>query len=250
MGFSQLRLEDINLFNYIKYEVLGFSFIERLENQPLVYNTQLGMYLPSYSGLEPSPVSNGRGWVLFDEISGSVDVSQEQVSRVSVVGASSYDVNYLLGGIKNPNTIPTSVSYYWNYVSVIDGWPGTTPPPLPIVSVDMTGGGRTGYQLGGGYLSNRTVSLHIFATGNGERDDLTETLFSSLYNRSIPMKDYRQGDYLDYDGFYDANFTGTILNSKRLFFENVSYRVINLPLDWADLNQYRSIITFDMISYM
>ena len=187
---------------------------------------------------------------MFDELSGSVDISQEQTSRVSVTGASVYSVNYFLGGIKNPDTIPTSVSYYWNYISVIDGWPGTTPPSLPIVAVDMTGGGRTGYQLGGGYLSNRSVSLHIFATGNGERDDITETLFDSLYNCSIPLRDYRQGDYLDYDGLYDDSFTGSIIDNKRLFFENVSYRVLNLPLDWADLNQFRSIITFDMVSYM
>lgn len=250
MSLSRLRIEDITVYNYIKYEVLAKEFVERLQNQSITYNSSLDMYLPSYDGLEPSPVSRGRGWVLFDEVSGGIDSTQEQTSRVSVTGASTYEVNYILGGIKNPDTQPTAVSYDWNYVSVLDSWPGTDPPPLPIVAIDMDSGIRSGFQLGGGYKSERGLSIHIFATSNAERDDLTDTIFDNLFNHRIEVTDYSQGDYLDYNGLYDSTFTRPSLGTAKLYFEDVSYRNINLPGDWSDLNQHRSVISLNVTSYI
>lgn len=250
MSLSRLRIEDISIYNYIKYEILGLHFVEQLQNQTLEYNSSLGMYLPSYEDLEPSPVSKGRGWVLFDEVSDSIDISQEQSNRVVVSGATTYEVNYVLGAIRNPDTTPTSVSYYWNYVSVVDGWPGTNTPDLPIVAIDIESGSRDGFQLGGGYRSSRGVDIHVFATTNGERDDITDTLFDNLYNRRIPVIDYSQGDYLDHNGFYDNSFAAPQLGTAHIYFDNVQYRTVNNPSDWSDLNQYRSVISLTAVSFI
>jgi len=159
-------------------------------------------------------------------------------------------VNYILGAIRNPDTPPSSVSYYWNYVSVVDGWPGINIPDLPIVAIDIESGNREGFQLGGGHKSVRGVDIHVFATGNGERDDITETLFDSLYNRRIPVIDYSQGDYLSHDGFYDSSFTSPSITSAHIYFENVKYRTVNNPSDWSDLNQYRSVISLNVVSFV
>lgn len=208
------------------------------------------MYIPSYEDMYPSPISKGRGLVLFDEVSDCVDTTQEQVTRVNVSGASSYQVNYVLGTIKNPDVAPTSIDYYWNYISVVDGWPGSDTPDLPVVAIDIESGNRDGFQLGGGHRSSRGVDIHVFATSNGERDDITETLFDNLYNRRIPVIDYSQGDYLDHNGFYDSTFTAPRLDTAHIYFENVQYRTINNPAEWSDLNQYRSVISFNAVSFV
>ena len=250
MSLSMIRLEDITLHNYIKYEVLGYDFIEQLANQTLTYDTELALYVPDMGNLEPAPNSLGRGWVPFDEISGTVDVSQEQVSRVSVVGPTSYDVNYGLCGIGSPNTVPSTVSYYWNYISVMKGWPGTDPPELPIVAIDIVRARKTGFQLGGGNLTTRFVEIHLFATNSSERADISEAIHDALYNKAIPIVDYSAGDYLDYDGLFDSTFSRQqVAGTSALMFDDVALRNINMPNDWSDLNKFRAVISFNMSYY-
>jgi len=250
MTLSRLRIEDISLFNFIKYNVLGYSFIEQLSSVSVSYNSSLDLYVPDYTDYIPSPGGSGRGWVPFDELAGAIDTTIEQTARVSVVGASSYRVNYLLGGIESAET-PTSVSFYWNYVSVIDGWPGVTPPTTPIVAIDIQGSKRAGFQLGSGFLQKRDVYIHIFATNSAERYDITEVIFNALYNKSIKLLDYSAGDYLDYDGFYNSSFTSTaVTGTSNLYFEDVSSRNVDFPGDWSDVNKYRSVISFTMFSYV
>jgi len=251
MGLSLLRIEDITIYNYIKYQVIGLEFVESLIDQPLTYNSQLDMYFPSYDNFEPSPVSKGRGWAVFDEVLGEIDTSSEQASRVTVPGTTSYDVNYILGGIKNPDAVPTTADFSWYYVSVIDGWPGIDPPPLPTVAVDITGTVRRGFQLGLGHLSSRRVNLHVFATNNAERDDIVEALFNGLFNKSTKLIDYSQGDYLDHNGFFDSSFTQpTLPASSKIHFDNVSSRTMNNIGEWSDLNKYRANVSFDAVTYI
>lgn len=251
MTLSKARLEAISLYNYLKYEVLGYSFIEQLSSQALTYDSDLGLYTPSVDGLTPAPNSVGRGWVPFDEVSGSIDVTAEQTSRVSVVGASTYSVNYALGGIENPDTVPTSVSYYWNYVAVVDGWPGSDPPELPIVAIDFSGYGKSGFQLGGGNKTMRSVDIHVFANDSAERSDITEAVYDSLFDRTLSITDYSLGDYLDYDGLYDSSFVKSSLSGvSTMYFDSVSVRNINMPNDWSNLNKFRSVISTTLVYYV
>lgn len=248
---GRTRLEDITLYNYLKYEVLGYHFIEHLEDVSLTYNSIYGLYLPDYSDYDPSPASAGRGWVPFDEVGGSIDTTLEQTTRVSVTGASTYTVNYLLGGIKNTNTVPTAASFYWNYVSVVEGWPGGDPPPLPIVAIDVLGYQQYGWQLGPGHRKARQVSAYIFAHNKAERDDITEVLYDALYNNATKLIDYSEGDYLVPDGTFNSSFTApSIVGTDRLLFDNVQARVLNITNDWSDLNKFRTSISFTMTSYV
>jgi hypothetical protein len=248
---GRTRLEDITLYNYLKYEVLGCYFIERLEDVSLTYSATHSLYLPDYSDYDPSPASVGRGWVPFDESGGSIDTAAEQTTRVSVTGASTYTVNYLLGGIQNPNTVPTAVSFYWNYVSVVEGWPGGNPPPIPIVAIDILGYQQAGWQLGSGHIKSRAVSAYIFAHNKAERDDITEVLYDALYNKAAKLIDYSTGDYLASDGTFNSSFAALpITGTGKLYFDNVQARVINIANDWSDLNKFRSSVSFTMTSYV
>lgn len=250
MPLSQYRIESINLYNYIKYEVLGLSFIEQYENEPLSYDSSTALYVPAYEDMSPSPISIGRGWTVFDEASGVIDTTAEQTSRVSVVGSSSYEIDYIRGGISSSVT-PSAVSFFYNYVSVLDGWPGTTPPELPIVAIDIVDQKRQGFQLGLGYTSLRGVDLHIFASTAAERDDLSEVLFDALYLKSIPLVDYTTGDYLSPNGKYDSSFSRVFLTkTPKMYFDSVVNKNVSIPTtDWSDLNRNRAIISFDAFVY-
>jgi len=250
MPISRSRLEDISVQNYIKFQVLGLEFVESYTNQELLYDSNTGLYRPSVEDLYPNPVSAGRGWVPFDESSSLIDMSSEQVTRVSVSGASTYQVNYVYGGIKDPDTVPSTVSYTYNYVSVVDGWPGDNMPDLPAVAVDILGQRRTGLQLGPGFISSRATDIHIFATTAAERDDLKELLFDALYNKSISVTDYSSGDYLTADGYYDPTFAPVdVSEGSRIFFEGLSEKNITAFSDWSELNRYRAVISLDIVVY-
>lgn len=252
MSVSDLRLEDISLFNYIKHEVLPVGFSEHIQGESLVYSSTYGGYVAETS-MVPSPTSLGRGWVLFDDtLVGSkyvVDTSSEQTDKVTVTGPSLYDIDYTNGVLKNCNATPTSVDYYWHYVSVLDSWPGTEPPELPIVSIDIEGSRKEGFQLGGGVKNIRDIIFHIFATSRQERDDLSETIYDAVYNKYISIKDFSDGGYLDYDGTYNNIIPGN-LNGASMYFYDIKHTNINVWSDFSDLNKYRSQIRCSYESFI
>ncbi len=252
MSASDLRLEDISLFNYIKHEVLPVKFSEQIQGEGLVYSSARSGYIADTS-MEPSPISNGRGWVLFDDnIVGTrviVDTSAEQTTKLTVVGPTTYTVDYKNGVIKDYDVEPTSVSYYWNYVSLLDAWPGTNPPELPIVTIDITSFKKEGFQLGGGVKNIRDVVFNIFATTKAERDDLSEAIYDSVYNKYIVINDFSSGGYLNYDGTYNG-VTPTNLNGATMYFYNIKHSNINVWSDFSDLNKYRSEVRCSYESFI
>lgn len=254
MTVSRLRLENTSLYNYLKYEVVARYFTEIQSSVSLVYDITLGAYVPSsVLELDPSPTSRGRGWVCFDDYTTSgvttVDVSKEQTTKVTVTGATHYTVDYLNGRIYDPNTTPTSVTYTWFYLSVLDAWPGATPPPLPVVSVDIDSTNKFGFQLGGGKKNTRVANLHIFATSKSERDDITDILQDELYNKQITVKDYSTGDYLNYNGTFNTGFNPIILDGH-IEVVSVEARNVNAWIDWSELNRYRSTIKLTFNTYI
>jgi hypothetical protein len=119
------------------------------------------------------------------------------------------------------------------------------------VAIDISGTTRAGFQLGGGFINERSAALHIFASNSAERSDLVEVLYDALYNKSIRIIDYSHGDYLDNDGFYNGSFIApTVQGVSSLYFDKINSRHINFPSDWSDVNKYRAVINFTMFSYV
>jgi len=251
---TQFRLENNSLYNYIKNQVLPIRFSEHISNESLEYDSSIGGYITN-SLMQPSPTSRGRGWVYFDDaiVNGTtvVNVGAEQSSKVSVVGASSYDIDYVNGAIKNPDTTPTSVSYYWNYVSVMMGWPGTTPPSLPLVSILVDYSEKSGFQLGPGVKNTRSVSFHVFATSPEERDDLLESIHDSIHDKTINILDFSDGDYLNYDGTFNTDLSLPLVAISSLYFISTTSRIIYVEDSWTDLNMYRGVVngTYESLVY-
>jgi hypothetical protein len=268
---SLVKMEDMSLQHWIKETLLPMKWIENVVNCPLVYNADKGRFEAQIIWL-PNFLGEGRGWVYFDPYGEDTicvnSVPQtEQTSRIKVynesgveITSSNYTINYLdgaiiaSGGTSTPEGVPTTVDFCQHYVSVIDGWPGTNPPDTPVVAVEMGAYQKDGYQLGPGRKSSRNVTIHIYATSSAERDDLTEFLYDAFYNRNLVVLDYREGEPLNYDGTYNSNWAGKILQLNNdddavFHFRKVRAEPISFRDEWSDLNQWRSKITFVAESY-
>ena len=303
---SSLRKEDLSLLYYVKDAVLA-EFVEQEEHVRLSYMSEISIEDPNccsmvyeaLSSMIPSPTDRGRGWCYFDYLDENrnrvfparycttVSGIPEQINRVFVyycttsgnttiynlIDNTEYIIDYIDGRIITSGTcqVPTHVSYYWNYVSVVDEWAAVEAADPPVVVIEMHGTDKTGYQLGGGKKSIRKVDLHIFATSPAERNDIVEVLYDGLFNRTCPLYDFPKGSVLDYDGTWNERktrprsdiysyFDITTLSGVigNLEFENVTARHVSLPLLMtrstdevmlSDLNAYRSKISFDLVSY-
>lgn len=245
-----LRIYDLSVINYLKYEVLPPAFTESVEGELLVpHATIAGSYVTN-STIEPSPVSPGRGWVPFDEavVGGNlvVDTTAEQAGQITVYGATTYKIDYPNGRIFDVDAVPTSVDYNWNYVSVIEGWPGSEPPPLPIVAVDMERALKSGYQLGGGSRDTVDGTVYVFATDEGEKRDITDVIYQSFFSRTIPIRNWHEGGYLDYDGTYADFSPAPVSGLSQAAFLNVEAALNISHADWSELNRHRSKISFTL----
>jgi hypothetical protein len=272
MTVTLARMEDMSLQHWIKDVVIPMKWVEVVEDAPLEYNADKQRFEAQIVWL-PNFLDEGRGWVFFDTTATGTCVLadlpvSEQSARVEVkneVGSaitpSLYEINYLDGAVELPGGatstaegVPTTVDFTQYYVSVIDGWPGTDPPELPLVAIEIKSYHKEGFQLGGGRRSVRNVAIDIFATSSAERDDLTEFLHDAIYQHHIPVFDFRDGEPLNYDGTFNSSWTAPLLvlnnNDDAIFyFRNVRVEHITGRQDWSDLNRWRSRLTFTMESY-
>jgi len=302
-----LRKEDLSLYYHIKHKAL-IDFIEIEDLAPLKElelqeacedNVKIYAALTEWCDHDPTlpkPTARGRGWVYLDEetvlsgtdcggttLSGYIEQScrvtvysgtQYEISldpEAYVIPSTEYIIDYLDGRIITSGTCsPTFVSYYWNYVSVVDEWAAIEAAAPPVIVIDLYGTDKTGYQLGGGRKVIRKVDIHIFASNPSERNDIVDTVIDSLYNKSCPLYDFPEGTILEFDGTWfkrkeDTNKLTSLFDRTtvadiigNLQFENTTSRNVSLPLVMtrdsnavmlSDLNAYRSKISFDLVSY-
>lgn len=285
---KNLRKEDLSLHCYVKDHVLPRNYVEFEEFVPLSFmsgiSTDTSFVYEALTEMIPSPTSPGRGWVYFDEGFSLVSGTMEQINRVTVYSGSEvngvldlgvipdteYIIDYVDGRIVTSGTCdPTYVSYYWNYVSVVDEWDHVRAAEPPIMAIDVKPNLKGGYQLGGGIKNSRLVTIHIFASSKAERDDLVEYMYDAFYLNSCFYYDFPDGTILDFDGtFYgrkeDANKLTYLIDRStvsgvigNLEFHDVKARNVELPnivigsyeTTLSDLNSYRARIDFEMISY-
>lgn len=242
-----LRIYDASIINYLKYEVLPVNFTERIVNEPLVYDDDLGGYV-TQSSMEPNPTGPGRGWALFDESTvGSkivIDTTSEQDNQITVNGPTSYQIDYPRGRIINVDATPTSVTYNWYYVSLVEGWPGEDPPPTPIVAVDVDKTIKEGYQLGGGTKDILHGSVYVFASSETEKKEITDVIYQALYNRTLPIRNWHEGGYLDFDGTYTGFQPTTVSGISSGAFVSVEANFNGPRMDWSEVNRHRSRVNF------
>lgn len=242
-----LKIYDASIINYLKYQVLPVHFTEQVVDEPLEYDSELGGWVV-VNLMSPSPTSPGRGWALFDEVEVNgltvVDTSAEQTTQVVVTGASTYDINYLNGAIINPDTDPTSVTYNWYYVSLVEGWPSAEPPPNPVVAVDIDKTVKSGFQLGGGTKDIIHGSVYVFASSESEKKDITDVIYQSMYNRTIPIGNWHEGTYIDFDGTHTGFQPTSVSGLSSGAFVDVEANLNGPRMDWSEVNRHRSRIRF------
>jgi len=272
MTVTLAKLEDMSLQHWLKEVILPIKWTERVVNNPLTYSPERERFEADITWF-PNFMQDGRGWVYFDTVTSGTYVpnsppTSEQTAQVEVrnavggvIDSSHYTINYkdgaiiAAGGTTTPDGVPTEVDYSQYYVSLLDAWPGIDPPDAPILAVEMGGYKKQGRQLGGGRKAVRTFTIHLFATSSSERDDLTEWIYDSFFQRHIPVVDYRAGEPLNYDGTYNSSYTGNLLqlnnNDDALFyFDKIVAEPININLsEIDDIHRFRAKITLTASSY-
>jgi hypothetical protein len=127
---------------------------------------------------------------------------------------------------------------------VIQGWPGESPPPLPCVAVDIDKTKISGFQLGGGSKDTIKGTIHVFATSEAEKKDLTDLIYQSLFNKSLTINNWHEGDYLDYNGTYTGFTPAPVPGISSGFFKEVDTSFTSQRLSWSELNRHRAKVEF------
>jgi hypothetical protein len=209
----------------------------------------------------PVPNDRGRGWIYFD---GSLDTEQNQTTVSGVrdaggtllVQGTDYKVNYAYGGIYRMPGKPAPAStelYKYHYVAVIDEWRQTKRPSLPIVVVDIGTLNKEGFQLGAGDLFINRGNIYIFGSTRAERDDLLDIIYNAFHKRQIQPHDFSDGTPLDFEGFYNTNYSVVYLDGAlgacATHFDNVIARPLQFNMV-NDVNEFRGRVQFEMRTYM
>lgn len=251
-----IRQVNLSLHYNLKYNVLS-NYIESGSSN-LELNSDSGLYEPSYN-YEPNPGGRGRGVFPFDTTESGIFASCEEGTYIKVyhstgeIPNTDYTINYITPGVTltSGTDVPVMFEYKWNYVSVIDGWPTTNVPILPIVLLSWKEFDTKGFQLGGGKKHICDVDIHVFGSSKPELDDLTYLIHSGLYNKCLTLFGFSGGDVFTWSGGFNSYFDCTCDEDIcKLDLIDVKAKYLNLPVDYSnDLNAYRSKITLRLFAY-
>ena len=109
--------------------------------------------------------------------------------------------------------------------------------------MSIEGNKKEGFQLGGGVRNLRRVYVDIFATSEAERDDLSDSIHSALYEKTITIKDFSVGEYLSYAGVFNTSLSLPLESQGSLRFVDVDQKNLHLSEDLSDLNKFRSLVS-------
>jgi len=265
---KKFRKEDLSLHHYLRFNVLN-EFVETDTDVPLVYlpdiSTTESFVYEAQSSRIPSPTSLGRGWVYLDAYGDTTEqqsaVTVYDASNNVISGSNNYMVDYIDGRIITSGTVtPDHVTYQYFYVSLVNEWQDVEAADVPVIAVNLEGFMKEGFQLGGGRRVPRRGRLHVFATNQAERDDLTELLYDGIYNKCVPNQDWPKGSMIDWNGTFNEDYEYELIQyHSHLQFENVVSRNVNavflreIPNSdltmLSDLNRYRARIDFSMFHW-
>jgi len=266
-----IRCIKYSILLYIQNCILATNYAEENTDMSLTsignntYNIEYDdNWVDIFDRGEYAGQGEGRGLVYFNTptilSNYSCSFVNEQTRMVTVYDdvdtvVSGCRINYKKGQIVYDGPqIPSTIDYYWNYVSTIDGWPHEDLPQLPIVSVLEQDFDTVGIQLGGGDKTRQSWHIELFANNKGERDDLRSIIYDGLNLRSCPLYAFSKGIPLDKNGFFNNNFDSSLIqNRSNIQFLDVKTSITGLP-DWGfwqteTVNKFRASINFSTQVY-
>ena len=251
-----IRQVNLSLHYNLKYNILS-NYIESSSSN-LELNSESGLYEPIYIQ-EPNAGGRGRGIFPFDTTESGIFASCVEGTYIKVyhsigeIPNTDYNINYTVPGITlvSGTDIPVSAEYKWNYVSVIDDWPSSNVPKLPIVLLLWKEFDIKGFQLGGGRKHICDVNIHVFGSSKPELDDLTYLIHSGLYNKCLTLFGFSGGDVFTWAGEFNSSFNCVCDEDIcKLDLIDVNTKYLDLPVNYKnDLNAYRSKIALKLFAY-
>ena len=265
---ERLRKEDLSLEHFVRFNILATYITNEtgitLRHLIAESSPPDSIVYEAVSTFEPSPTSIGRGWSYIDAYG---DITEQQNSITvydesgAVISGTEYMVDYVDNRVITSGTVtPATVDYKFFYISIVNEWDESEAAAVPVVVIDLDGFEKVGFQLGGGRKVIRHGHLHIFATNQGERDDLKELLYDGINLKCASNQNWPQGTMIDWDGTFSENYVYELIQySSALKFDNVKALNVNPPLSGgiprtdvsmlSDLNRYRARIDFDMYHF-
>lgn len=162
--------------------------------------------------------------------------------------------DYINGVVSFSGTIPATppqVTYSYNVVSVIDGFPDVDNPEsfqLPCVSVDLVNTSRKPAGLGGGFFVTRTFNLDVFANNDSEADQVTQAIQDGVAYR-IPILNFEVTDYpLNENGDRKSTYTKATPGTSGVRVEarvlDLNVKTIRVPMAIGKF-RYRRQVTIE-----
>lgn len=137
----------------------------------------------------------------------------------SIMDRSWYQIDYKQGRIRYPAPTtpsgvvssgiwPSTVSYSFHLVSVLDGWPQDGKfPQLPAVVIYPETEQSEGLQIGGGVEFTRKYCIDVYGTSKANKREILDALNTGLFNKHSPVIDFnRSGHPLKEWGVINKDF--------------------------------------------
>jgi hypothetical protein len=257
------RKEDLSVYLYIKENLVNPQYCELTTAATLTQDGTKWVleYPEELTELKIVPFARngftgaGRGIPYFDFSDSGSDFSTEQTTNITVYNGvtpiTGYTTNYIYGYVETDQDLTgCTADYQWCLASVVDEFPHENITGTPVISIENVTGHTSPLQLGIGEIRNADWNLQIFASNKGERDDLLDIIFDGLHNKRCPIYDLSGGLPLLKSGFFNTNFSTTLVPAySSLFFSNTKRTLTGLP-SWGfysteKFNRYRGQITFN-----
>lgn len=208
-----------------------------------------------YYNLETSQYENGKfqtqykNWVYY-----ATGVSGVTVPAVVSPSTGFEYFDYVNGVVSFSGTLPSTpptVTYSYNVVSVIDGFPDVDNPQefqLPLVAVDLMNMSRRPSSLGGGWFVTRTFNLDVFANSDSEADQLVQAMQDGLAYR-FPILNFEVTDYpLNENGDRKSTYTKSTPTTSGVRVEaritDLNVKTVRIPMA-TEKFKHRRLVTLE-----
>lgn len=256
-GLKDLRIIDLNLISIIKESMLPVEGYVSRVTETIAPGTQEPSFDDNTQTVTPYK-STYYDWVYYNpDPSNPALTGLMTVPTISDSGSLAY-IDYKNGTVYYSGSKTNSISVTYDYYSVYvqDGFPDWGEDikdwgdmRLPLISIDYSSRRNTPFQLGGGYMQDRSFIIDIVANSDSQRDDLVDAIEQSLRYDYINTINYSYGFPLNFDGSINGNFDrGPATRWKPIRFFDVSSKVVRNPIA-EDKMRHRSIITLDIQTY-
>lgn len=168
-----------------------------------------------------------------------------------------YSINYPSGYLTfNSQRLSTDVveaTYDYCYIKVFNGYPDDIEQNIvvPSICIEYDESFTKPIELGSKKRKkyNHEFEIVIYASGSGQRDDISFEIIENLLSKSMPLVDYSLGFPINADGTKNNSFNKDNQTVGWLEFENINLQSFR-SVDFGEVSLYVMLISFTVEDYL